>query len=70
MTILNIEWELPQDDGGRGATLLGRNVDGTMLWTVEAGRDNGGPISQISDLTTEQLIAVGLRVNAFLDGRV
>lgn len=70
MTLLNIEYQLPYNDDGRDVALLGRNVDGTMIWSIEAGRETAGPTSGVDGLSADQLVQIGVRINAILDGRL
>lgn len=70
MTISRIEFELPIDDNGRDAALLGFNVDGEMRWTIEAGRDHDAPMTQVEGLTSEQLNEIVVRFARFQDGKL
>lgn len=70
MSVSRIEFELPCDDQGRDAALLGFNVDGEMRWTIEAGRDHDQPMTQVESLSNDQLQAIVQRFGRFQDGKL
>ncbi|WP_269220954.1 hypothetical protein [Brevundimonas vesicularis] len=68
MNVLRIEYDLPLDNQGRDAALIGVNRDGEMRWTIEAGRDHDGPLTQVDDLSTDQMRAIAAALSRFQDG--
>lgn len=70
MSVSRIEYELPVDDQGRDAALLGFNVDGEMRWTIEAGRHSSDDLQQVENLTTDQLRGLLRCFGNFVDGRL
>lgn len=58
MSLSRIDFELPVDDEGRDAAIVGFNVDGEMRWTIEAGRNHHGDLTQVEGLSAEQVGAL------------